>query len=119
MDSDFGNAFGLISIHFPPDSLILEPGERDRVVKDAEILKAHPEVNIEIEGHTDGRGPVDRSFELAEARAAVIKEVLIGLGVDSSRLTTIAYGKDKPLDRSQTEEGYARNRRVNFLIIRY
>src|SRR5256885_1773297 len=81
MDSDSDNAFGLQSIHFPAVSLVIEPPERDKLVKNVAILKARPKIYVELEGHTDGRGKMDQSFQLAEARAAVVKRVLIGLGI--------------------------------------
>jgi peptidoglycan-associated lipoprotein len=119
MDSDSDNALGLQTIRFPAVSLLIEGPEREKMVQNAAILKAHPRMLVEIEGHADGRGKMDQSFQLAEARAAIVKRVLIGLGIAATRMTTISYGKDKMLDKSGTEEGYARNRRVNFLILRY
>jgi peptidoglycan-associated lipoprotein len=118
-DSDSDNAFGLQTIHFPARSMVVEPEERAKLAKNAEILKLRPKIRVELEGHTDGRGKMDMSLQLAETRAKVVREVLIGLGVDGSRMTTISYGKDRMLDHSGTEEAYARNRRVNFRVVRY
>jgi outer membrane protein OmpA-like peptidoglycan-associated protein len=119
MDSDSNNAFGLQSIHFPARSFQVVRSERDKLAKNAEILVSHPSIMLEIEGHTDGRGPMGRSLEWAETRAKIVREVLIGLGVPAARMSTIAYGKDRMLDHSGTERGFARNRRVNFLILSY
>lgn len=119
MDSDNGNALGMQSIHFPAVSLVVEPSEREKLVKNAEVLRLNPKVVVEIEGHTDGRGKMDQSLELGEARAKVVKAVMEGLGIEPTRMTTISYGRDRMLDRSGTEAGYAKNRRVNFLILRY
>jgi peptidoglycan-associated lipoprotein len=119
MDYDSNNAFGLQTIHFPAVSLLVDEAERDKLVKNAEILKAHQKIMVEIEGHSDGRGKVGQSLELGDMRAKVVRDVMIALGVNESRLSTISYGKDRMLDRTGTEEGYAKNRRVNFLILRY
>src|SRR5262245_40176352 len=69
MDSDSGNALGLQSILFPAVSLIVEPSEREKLVRNAEILRLNPNVLVEIEGHSDGRGKIDQSLELGESRA--------------------------------------------------
>lgn len=89
---------------------------KQTLAENAEALKAHPEVHVIIEGHSDNRGSAEQNFALAEKRAKAVKNYLIGLGVNPSQLTTMSYGADRPLDLRENEEAWARNRRVEFKI---
>ncbi len=83
----------------------------------AQVLISHPEIeNVEIEGHTDSRGPEKRNLELSQLRAESVLEYLVGAGVERSRLTPKGYGESKPLEPNKTRRGRAANRRVEFTI---
>jgi outer membrane protein OmpA-like peptidoglycan-associated protein len=86
----------------------------------AKVLNAHPEIrHVRIEGHTDRVGSAEYNRELSAARARTVKSFLVELGhVDGTRLSTRGYGFDRPIATNDTEEGRARNRRVEFLILR-
>jgi len=74
------------------------------------------DVTITIEGHCDERGTNGYNLALGERRAESVKTFLADLGLEQSRLETISYGEERPLDRGHGEADWARNRRAHFLI---
>ena len=80
------------------------------------ILKAYPDTNIEIQGHTDSKGSGKYNMGLSERRASTVATYLRGGGVPSSRITIKGYGENAPVASNNTEDGRAQNRRVTFLI---
>jgi OOP family OmpA-OmpF porin len=79
-----------------------------------EYLKANPNVKMEVQGHTDGKGTAAYNLKLSDRRAAAVKTYLVGKGVAADRLETKGYGLSKPIAPNDTEENRARNRRVEF-----
>jgi len=71
---------------------------------------------IIVEGHCDERGTAEYNMALGERRAQEAKQYLINLGIDASRIETISYGKERPLDNRSIEEAWAQNRRAQFLL---
>ena len=82
----------------------------------ANWLKATPGFTVILEGHCDDRGTRDYNLALGDRRANSIKEFLISLGVDGSRIQTISYGKERPAAEGNTSEAWAENRRVVTII---
>lgn len=78
----------------------------------AEYLKANPEKNVVIEGHTDDRGTREYNLALGERRAVAAKNYLISRGVDGSRIKVISYGKEYPAVVGANEAAWAQNRRA-------
>jgi peptidoglycan-associated lipoprotein len=113
--SDSGNIKGLNTIHFAYDDASIASDARKTLAANAEWIKNNPDTTVQIEGHTDERGSVEYNLALGERRAKAVKTYLAKLGIDGKRLTTISYGKEKPLDSSNTEAGMAKNRRANFV----
>ena len=83
-----------------------------------DALKAQPDLNIEIQGHTDSTGAHDYNVGLSQRRAKSVKAYLVYKGIDSGRMTTKGYGPDRPIASNTTKEGRARNRRVEVKPIR-
>lgn len=81
------------------------------------LLKEHPSIQIELRGHTDNQGTVERNRILSEARAKAVAEYLVAHGIDRQRLRWKGFGKSKPIDTNDTPEGRHNNRRVEYLII--
>jgi peptidoglycan-associated lipoprotein len=114
--SDQGKAYGLQTIHFGYDSYLLAQDSKAQLTANAEILRSHPSVKVQIEGHCDSRGGIQYNIALGEKRADSVKKYLVDLGVPEGRLTTISYGKERPLVSGEDEASYAKNRRANFAI---
>lgn len=105
-------------IFFDFDSYLLTPTARETLNKHAEWLKANSSAQLQIEGHCDERGSDEYNLALGEKRAKSAENYLVTLGIPNNRLSTISYGKEKPLDQGQDETAWAKNRRAEFLIIR-
>lgn len=81
-----------------------------------QILRDKPSIAIRIEGHTDSRGNDNYNKKLSDARAASVRMYFIERGIDSSRLESVGYGEERPIDDNSTEAGRATNRRVEIHI---
>jgi peptidoglycan-associated lipoprotein len=103
-------------IHFEFDSIRLTPIAQEILTKKAAWLRANPGAKVTIEGHCDNRGTTEYNLALGEGRAQSAKTFLVDLGIDPALLTTLSYGEERPIDRAQTEEAWAKNRRVHFVI---
>lgn len=86
-------------------------GEINAIVK---ILKETPGLKVEVSGHTDTDGDDASNLKLSEARANTVKNQLVSMGIDASRLAVKGYGETKPIAENTTFEGKAQNRRVEF-----
>ena len=78
----------------------------------ATSLMAHPEVQVEIGGHTDATGAAAHNMQLSEDRAKAVRDYLVGKGVKPENLYVKGYGKTKPIATNKTKAGRAQNRRV-------
>ncbi|MBN2650857.1 MAG: OmpA family protein [Spirochaetales bacterium] len=117
-ETDRGISITLSDIKFKPDSSELEDGEIIKLKKIAEILKKYPNRDLLITGHTALRGTPEGQQSLSEERARVIAEFLIANGVRSSdRVFVQGKGATEPIADNYTEEGLAKNRRVEILIL--
>jgi peptidoglycan-associated lipoprotein len=113
--SDSGKIDGLHSVHFDYDAATLTSEGRKTLAENGEWIKAHTNSTIQIEGHCDKRGSTEYNLALGERRAKAVKNYLVTLGIKSKRMTVISYGEEKPLDGSDSEEAFAKNRRANFV----
>jgi peptidoglycan-associated lipoprotein len=80
------------------------------------ILTANPGVRLRVEGHTDNRGSDEYNLALGQRRAVAVKRFLTDRGIDASRIEIASYGEERPSDSSESEDGFARNRRAEFVI---
>jgi outer membrane protein OmpA-like peptidoglycan-associated protein len=83
----------------------------------AEVLKAYPDVRLEIVAHSDNVGDSVLAKDLSRARAEAVKAYLVTKGIDPARLETRGAGSDEPIDSNKTSSGRARNRRVEFGLL--
>jgi peptidoglycan-associated lipoprotein len=104
----------LKTIHFDFDESEIKPEDKDNLMKNAEIIKAHPAVSVLIAGNCDERGTEEYNIALGNRRADAAKKYLVSLGVDDSKLSTTSYGFEKPVDPGHTEDAWAKNRRDDF-----
>ena len=87
-------------------------GEARRTLElQAAWLKKYPQYKVVVEGHADERGTREYNLALGERRANSVKDYLIALGIDPSRIETISYGKERPVALGHDEESWAKNRR--------
>jgi len=107
----------LKDIHFDFDKYDIRPGDAAILKENAALLMKHPIVKIQIEGHCDERGTIEYNLALGERRANSAKKYLISLGMPADRVSTISYGKERPLDPGHNEEAWAKNRRDHFIIL--
>jgi peptidoglycan-associated lipoprotein len=94
----------------------LDEGDRGTLQKQAAWLAKYPQVTLTIEGHCDERGTREYNIALGARRAQAVKEYLVSLGVNSSRLDTISYGKERPVCVESNESCWAQNRRAVSVI---
>jgi peptidoglycan-associated lipoprotein len=105
------------TVHFEYDRSTVRENERSKISHVADYLKANPSNALEIEGHCDERGTEEYNRSLGERRALALREQLIGLGVDASRIDTISFGKDRPVATGHDEASHSQNRRGEFVLL--
>jgi len=105
-------------VMFDFDSYKIKSGAFTMLNEGALILKKNPEVRIEIQGHTDNVGSAVYNMKLSESRAKAVVEYLIKKGIDPRRISAKGYGLTQPIAGNDTEEGRAKNRRVEFKRIK-
>lgn len=98
-------------VFFGYDQTDLTPEARGTIERQAAWLKQYPNLSITIEGHADERGTREYNLALGERRASAIKNYLMSQGVDSSRVQTISYGKERPAVPDSTAGAWSQNRR--------
>ena len=103
-------------VYFQFDSAALLPDAQNALKRKAAWLKANADARAMIEGHCDERGTNEYNLALGDRRAESAKAFLVNLGISASRLATISYGEEKPVDSGQTEEAWAKNRRAHFIL---
>jgi len=108
----------LKTIYFDYDSHMLRQTDRDILYSNAEYMLKKYNGKVKLEGHCDERGSDEYNLALGENRAKTAMNYLLTLGVPAERLSIISYGKEKPVDNGQTEEAWAKNRRVEFTIVK-
>ncbi len=82
----------------------------------AALMKKYPKLKIVIAGHCDERGTIEYNLALGDRRAMAAQQELAARGIDSSRISTISYGEERPVDPGHGEEAWAQNRRAGFLF---
>ncbi len=104
-------------VHFAHDSAQIEPDSEALLEEIADVMKKRTDIQkLEIQGHTDNTGSPVYNQRLSQQRADAVREALVKLGVDSSRLDAKGYGQEKPLVPNVSAANRARNRRVQLMI---
>jgi len=109
-------AFGGEDVYFEYDSALLTPDARDLLRIKAQWMQTYPNLYALIEGHCDERGSNEYNLALGDRRAESAKTFLVNLGISASRLSTVSYGEERPVDTGKTEAAYTRNRRAHFVL---
>ena len=104
-------------IHFDYDSSSIDDLGRQDIDYNIQVINADPDVKIQLEGHCDERGTAEYNLALGDRRANAARDYLLMRGIAASRLRTISYGEDRPIDTNETAAGRARNRRAHLAVI--
>lgn len=105
----------LSDVFFDFDQYNLSAEAKSTLEANAREMKRVSTANVTIEGHCDERGTKAYNLALGDKRAGAAKDYLVSLGVTSSRITTISYGKERPFDDGHDETAWAKNRRAHFV----
>ncbi len=97
-------------VFFEFDRSDITPEAQQILQRQASWLQHYPNVSVTIEGHCDERGTREYNLALGERRAAAVKNVLVAAGIPASRISTISYGKERPIVLGSNEEAWAQNR---------
>ncbi|NPA30137.1 MAG: OmpA family protein [Epsilonproteobacteria bacterium] len=113
-----GCAVGVtLYLHFPFDSAVIPTDELTDVKKVAKFMQKHPQVTAELDGHTDSIGTEAYNMKLSIRRAKAVERALVKYGVSKDRLSVKGFGESRPIAPNDTEEGRAKNRRVEVILI--
>ena len=97
-------------VYFDLNEYRLDPDDQEILKLQAAWLQSYPAVRIMVAGNCDERGTREYNLALGERRASVVKDYLVSLGVDPSRIDTISYGKERPIAAGSDEASWALNR---------
>jgi OmpA-OmpF porin, OOP family len=117
-DSDLPKTFVFDHLNFDSATTRLTPESNATVSNLIAIMKCYPTMQVQLEGHTDSTGDAAANKQLSIDRANAIRDLLVAGGVDTSRITTAGYGADKPIASNDTEEGKAKNRRTELVVVK-
>ncbi len=101
---------------FDTGTATLKPESQEQLKNIAEIMKAYPNVTIKLGGYTDNTGDPNANLTLSQQRADSVMAELVKLGVDAIRMEAEGYGQEHPVADNSTEEGRAKNRRIDLRV---
>jgi len=116
-ETESGVVVTLGDVLFASGQAQLVEGGRSSLEEVVDLLQTEPDKKIRVEGHTDSRGDADANLLLSEQRAQAVREALISLGVASERVSALGMGEDFPIASNEDEDGRARNRRVDVILL--
>lgn len=111
-----GLIVNLSDVLFDTGSATLKPGAREKLARVAGILLSHPDLKLQIEGHTDSVGDADYNERLSQSRADSVRAYLLAQGIASSSATTAGFGETQPVASNDTPAGRQQNRRVELVV---
>jgi peptidoglycan-associated lipoprotein len=114
-EGQFKNEIG-DRVYFLVDQTTLTPEGREILTRQAQWLQQYSNVTVQVEGHADERGTREYNISLSARRATATRNFLISQGVDGSRISSIAYGKERPASLCESEECWSQNRRAVTVI---
>jgi outer membrane protein OmpA-like peptidoglycan-associated protein len=109
------NGFVALYINFDTGKAELKQDGVAAVKEIATLMKSNPTLKLSVEGHTDNVGDAGSNKKLAEARAKSVTAAIVASGIEAARLSAAGFGQDKPVADNRTEEGRAKNRRVELV----
>lgn len=108
----------LLAIFFDFDDYSIRKDMWDRITHNVKYLLENKHLRVELQGNCDERGTNEYNLALGLKRAQEVKKVLVRLGVEEDRITTVSFGEERPLAKCSNETCWAINRRVDFVILK-
>lgn len=108
-------SIALYGILFDTGKDTIKPESEPLLSEIVSLLKANPNLKLSVEGHTDSQGQKQFNQALSQKRAESVKKYLVKKGIAQTRLSAKGWGDTKPVESNQTEEGRAKNRRVELV----
>lgn len=109
------DALGLQTVYFDFDQFSLSGTARETLRRNAEILRSHPEILVEIRGNCDERGSEEYNLALGERRARSAMDYLVNSGISNRRISTVSFGESNPVATGRSERAWQLNRRDDFV----
>jgi len=106
----------MATIYFDFDKSEIRSDQRSSIINNGQLLSRYKKVKILVEGHCDERGTNEYNLALGQRRADAVKAFLVDYGIDSSRISTMSYGEERPVDTGHNETAWAKNRRSESVI---
>lgn len=114
----FRNAVGQSTVvFFDTDRFNIDSADAAALQAQAQYFSQYPSLTFTIEGHCDERGTREYNLALGERRANAAKNYLVSLGIGADRITTVSYGKERPVALASTQDAWAQNRRAASVLI--
>src|SRR5690606_25610679 len=104
-----------IQVNFAVDKAGILPDSQPQIEQVLALLQQAPALQLSVEGHTDDTGGADHNRSLSQARAASVVAALTAQGIDAARLSAAGFGADRPVADNGSDDGKARNRRVELV----
>ena len=104
------------TVYYLVDQSTLTPEGKETLRRQAAWLKQYSDVTVQVEGHADERGTREYNISLSARRATTTREFLIAQGIEASRISSIAYGKERPAALCDAEQCWSQNRRTVTVI---
>lgn len=112
LDALNSQGFIALDIHFDTNQATIKPESKPIVDQIAALLQDNPSLKVSIEGHTDNTGTPQSNKTLSQKRAEAVVSAMVQHSIDANRLSAVGWGQEKPVADNRTEEGRAKNRRV-------
>ena len=103
-------------VYFEFDSADVTSDGKSALDANAAIMAEYPDIRLEVQGHADERGTTDYNVALGQKRADAIVRHLLGRGIGTSRVKSVSYGEERPLDGRAVETAWEQNRRAEFVV---
>ncbi len=116
-ETDRGVVITLGDVLFEVGQSELQPGARENLADVVELLQGEPDKRVRIEGHTDSTGPASVNLRLSQQRADAVRTTLVSMGIAADRIQAVGMGEDFPIASNESDDGRARNRRVDVILL--
>lgn len=105
------------AVDFKPGDHRLDATSRDSLAQLITLLNSHPEVVLQLEGHTDNRGAARKNLALSKRRVMAVVRYMVANGVDGNRLKPFGFGENRPIMTNASAKGRAENRRIDMSVV--